>query len=148
VQRRDAACPIVTRAAAVEHGGMRLDRQVVLTQAGRATGCDFYADQNWAASEHLPGPNQPAISVRVTRYAHATTAFNAMARIGQAGGSAHEVDLTGSRRGVAFRTRFDPADGAKDWAYVVAIGTSVLEVRTAQTASELNAVEVARAAHL
>lgn len=130
----------------VSAAGMRLIRVVVLSQAGQPVGCDFYADPAFAASEHLPGPRQPAVSVRISRYATATAAFNAMARTAKkAGASAHEVDLSASLRGVSYRTRFDPPDGSQDWAYDFTSGTHLIQVLTAQTASELDAEDVGRA---
>ncbi len=145
VSRKDGPCPLVPVSAAVANGGMRLIRTVVLTQARRAVGCDFYADPNFAASEHLPGPKQPAVSVRVARYATATIAFNTMARIGSAGGSAHEVNLSAQVKGVAYRTRFDPADGKADWAYVYNVGSKVVTVLTAQSANELAGPDIGKA---
>lgn len=145
ITHMDGACSLVPVSVAVTNGGMRLIRTVVLTQGGRVVGCDFYADPTFAASEHLPGPNQPAVSVRVARYATATTAFNAMARIGSAGGAAHEVNLSATVKGVAYRTRFDPSDGKTDWSYVYNIGTKVVTVLTAQSANELAGIDIGKA---
>ncbi|MGI8882142.1 MAG: hypothetical protein ACR2KJ_16860 [Jatrophihabitans sp.] len=145
ITHKDGGCPLVSVSAAVANGGMRLIRTVVFTQGGRVVGCDFYADPNFAASEHLPGPNQPAVSVRVARYANATIAFNAMARTGSAGGAAHEVNLSTKVKGVAFRTRFDPSDGKTDWAYVYNVGTKVVTVLTAQSANELAGIDIGKA---
>lgn len=144
VSRVDAACPLANLNDVAGDSGMRLKRMVTLSVSGRAVGCDFYSDPAWAASEHLPGPDQPAISIRITHYAAATPAYNAMLRTAERTGSAaHSQNLSASSKGVVYRTKFDPADGNQDWAYAFAAGTDVVTILTAQTDSELTATEIA-----
>lgn len=143
LSRADGLCPFLTESAAVTAVGMRMDRQAIISRGGKAVGCDFYADQAWAQSEHLPGPNQPVLEILSTRYASATIAYNAMVLASRAGTSAHQANLGNGQIGVSYRTQFDPADGGTDWAYVFSVGTLLITVLTAQNSSELNPREVA-----
>ncbi len=143
VSRADATCPLAGLNDVAADSGMRLKRTIVLSASGRTVGCDFYSDPAWAASEHLPGPNQPAISIRIMHYAATTSAYNAMMRTAQRSGSAaHSQNLSTSIKGVVYRTQFDPADGSQDWAYAFVAGADVVTVLTAQTDSELTASEI------
>ena len=145
VIQTDGLCPYLTEATAVTNVGMRMARQSILSRAGKPIGCDFYADPAWAASEHLPGPNQPVLTISSSHYADSTSAYNAMVLISRAGTEAHQSDLPDGQVGISYRTRFDPADGAQDWAYVFARQNIVVTVLTAQTAAELNPRGVAAA---
>jgi hypothetical protein len=143
ISHTDAACPLLDVTDAAGDSGMRLGRTVVLSASGRTVGCDFYSDPAWAASEHLPGPDQPAISIRITHYAATTPAYNAMMRTAErSGSSAHSQNLNAAIKGVLYRTTFDPADGNQDWAYAFADGADVVTILTAQTDSELTATEI------
>jgi hypothetical protein len=143
VSRADGPCPLVGLDDVAGDSGMRLKRMVVLSAAGRTVGCDFYSDPAWAASEHLPGPDQPAVSIRITRYAATTPAYNAMMRMAErSGSSAHSQNLGAASKGVVYRTTFDPADGNQDWAYAFVAGADVVIILTAQTDSELTATEI------
>ena len=141
----DGNCPYLDSPAAADALGIRLGRQAILSAAGQPVGCQFFAttDPSFVASEHLPGPNQPVLQISSSHYADAVSAHNAMVATGTAGTSAHSVTLTGGVVGVAYQTTFDPSDGAQDWAFVFAKGTTVVTVLTAQSDSELDAQVVA-----
>jgi hypothetical protein len=138
-------CPYLDEDAAAGALGIRLGRQAVLTVAHTPIGCQFFAttDPQFVASEHLPGPNQPVLQIASSKYANATIAHNAMAATGSAGGNAHTVSVSAAIVGVAYQTRFDPTDGASDWAYIFATGSTVVTILTAQSDSELDAQVVA-----
>jgi hypothetical protein len=140
--RADGACPLVPFATVVADSGMRLARQVVISQSGRAVGCDFYADQNWVTSERLPGPDQPAVRILIRRYATPTSASNAMVIASRVDPNAHEADLAGGVRGISYRITFDPADHGDDWAYAFTLGSDLVAVDTVQD-TELPARQIA-----
>jgi hypothetical protein len=96
-----------------------MGRITALSAGGKPIGCRFYADQDpsYRASEHLPGPNQPVMQIVSSHYADATAAHNATVRIAQAGHNAYQANLGVGIEGISFQTRFDPADGNRDWAY-------------------------------
>jgi hypothetical protein len=142
-----SSCPLLTMQTASESTGMRLDRIQVLRQARRVIGCRFYALQGspLATSEHLPGPNQPVIAITSSRFATDTAAHNALARLASAGTEPAQYTIGGSTVAVAFRTTFDPTDGAKDWAVAFAKHTTLVVIKTAISDTSADAVDVARA---
>lgn len=142
VTQADGNCPLIDEATAASDEGVRMGRVVVLTAGGAPVGCDFFADPAWAASEHLPGPNQPVLAVSTARYADATAAHNAMVSTASGGGGGH-VATVKALTGVSYQTTFDPADGAKDWAFVYNSGATLVTVLTAQSDAELDARLVA-----
>jgi hypothetical protein len=142
VTQADGNCPLVDEATAASDEGVRMGRVVVLTAGGAPVGCDFFADPAWAVSEHLPGPNQPILAVTTTRYADATAAHNAMVSTANAGVDPHAATVK-TLTGVSYQTTFDPADGAKDWAFVFSSGSTLVTVLTAQSDAELDARLVA-----
>jgi hypothetical protein len=130
-------CPLIAEATAADALGQRLARVTVQSAAGKVVGCQFFDVQGTAlaASEHLSGPNQPALQITSARYANATLAHNAMVRTAEAGANAHQ-----SGTGLAYQTTFDPIDGANhDWAFTFAKGATLVVVRTNEADSELNA---------
>ena len=122
-----------------------MGRITVLSAGGKPIGCRFYADQDpsYRASEHLPGPNQPVMQIVSSHYADATAAHNATVRIAQAGHSAYQADLSAGIEGISFQTRFDPADGNRDWAYAFRRGKTRVVVDTVQVDTAFNARVVA-----
>jgi hypothetical protein len=139
------SCPYLAAAAAADALGIRLGRQTVQSASRAPVGCQFFAttDPSFVASEHLPGPNQPVLSFSSSKYASAVAAHNAMVARGTAGGNAHQATIAHGIVGVAYQTRFDPADGSQDWAFIFSTATTVVTVLTAQSDSELNAQVVA-----
>ena len=84
-------------------------------------------------------------------YATELDAHNALARL--AGGGTDPVQRTvgaagaASTVGVAFRTTVDPADGARDWEFSFAKGTTLVEVKTAVNDTSEDAFGVAQAVY-
>jgi hypothetical protein len=138
-------CPFLDVASAASDVGVRMGRITVLSSGGRAIGCRFYADQDphYRATEHLPGPNQPVMQIVSTRYPTATAAHNAAVRLAQAGQHAYQASLSAAVEGISFQTRFDPADGVRDWAYVFRKAETVVVVTTVQVDTAFNARAVA-----
>jgi hypothetical protein len=140
-----ASCGLLTTAVAADEVGMRLARIQVLTQQGALVGCRFYAlqDSSLSQSEHLPGPNQPALEFTTTKYASATAALAAAVRFADAGTAQQVVTLAGGQQADAFRTTFDPSDGARDWEVVFSKAATLVLVKTAVSDTSLDAVNVA-----
>jgi len=137
------SCPLISEADAADALGQRLAGVAVQSAGGKVVGCQFFDVQGTAlaASEHLSGPNQPALEITSAQYATPTLAHNAMVLTAQAGVNAHA-----SGTGVAYRTTFDPIDGAnQDWAFAFATGTTLVIVRTNEADSELNAERIGAA---
>jgi hypothetical protein len=114
---------------------MRLGRTTLLRSGGRTVGCRYYAIQGTALhdSEHLPGPDQPAVEVTTQRYATVTDAHNAVVRTADKGTNPQQVDLGNGLIGVCFQTQFDAKDHGRDWACAVNKGTVELVVRSVDT---------------
>ena len=142
VTEAEGSCPLLDVAIAAADEGVRMGRVVVLSAGGAPVGCDFFADPAWAASEHLPGPTQPVLAVSTARYADATAAHNAMVSNAGAGGDPHAATVK-ALTGISYQTTFDPADGAKDWAFAFSSGSTLVTVLTAQSDAELDARLVA-----
>jgi hypothetical protein len=142
-----ASCPLLRMDAAAEAIGMRLARIERLSQATMVIGCRFYALQgsSLSQSEHLPGPNQPALEITVTKYATATPARNAAVALATAGANPHVVTLSGAVAGDVFQTTFDPTDGKSDWVLVFNKGATLVTVKTAIADTSLDAVSVGNA---
>jgi len=138
------SCPLVELAAAADSIGMRLARITTLTQGSAVVGCRFYALQgnSLTTSEHLPGPNQPALEIITSTYANSVAARNAAVALAVAGTNQQVVTLTGGVQGDVFRTTFDPTDGRSDWTLVLNKDATLVIVRTAVTDSSLDAVGV------
>jgi len=141
----EGACPFLDVATAAADVGVRMGRITVLSAGGKPIGCRFYADQDpsYRASEHLPGPNQPVMQIASSHYADATAAHNATVRIAQAGHNAYQASLGAGIEGISFQTRFDPADGNRDWAYAFRKGKTRVVVDTVQVDTAFNARAVA-----
>jgi hypothetical protein len=124
---------------------MRLARVEVLTRGTAAAGCRFYALQGTALtqSEHLPGPNQPALEIVSTPYANETTARNAAVAVATAGTNQQVVTLTGGIAADLFQAAFDPVDGNNDWQLVFNKAATLVTIKTAISDSSLDAVNVA-----
>jgi hypothetical protein len=140
-----ASCALVSTDSAADSIGMRLARVEVLTRGTTSAGCRFYALQGTALSqsEHLPGPNQPALEIVSTAYANETTARNAAVAIATAGTNQQVVTLTGGVAADLFQAAFDPTDGSNDWQLVFNKGATLVTIKTAVTDSSLDAVDVA-----
>jgi len=118
---------------AADTTGMRLARVQVLRQGGTTIGCRFYALQGspLATSEHLPGPNQPVVEITSSTFANTIAAHNALARLADAGTDPAQYTISDGIVGVAFRIRFDPSDGAKDWAVAFNKDSTLVVIKTA-----------------
>lgn len=141
------SCPILVTQTAADAVGMRLDRVQVLRQGSKTIGCRFYALQGspLSTSEHLPGPNQPVVEIASAVYATATAAHNALARLAVAGTDAEQRMVSTAVVGVVFRTRFDPADGAQDWAIGFTKASTLVVIKTAVTVTSEDALTLAQA---
>jgi hypothetical protein len=137
-------CPLLAQATAADSIGMRLARIATLTQGSTVVGCRFYALQGAALtqSEHLPGPNQPALEIVTSTFASAVAAHNAAVALAEAGTNQQVVTLTGAVMGDVFQTTFDPTDGASDWTLVFNKDATLVVVRTAVTDDSIDAVGV------
>jgi hypothetical protein len=126
--------------------GMRLARVQVLRQGGTTIGCRFFALQGspLATSERLPGPNQPVIQITSSVFADALAAHNALVRLADAGTDPAQYTIRVGIVGVAFRTTFDPSDGAKDWAVAFNKGSTLVVVKTAVSETSADALAIAR----
>ncbi len=114
--------------------GMRLGKVTVLKSGGEVSGCRIYALQTGPlhTSEHLPGPDQPAVEITIERYPNAINAHNAFVLQARKGTNAQQVTV-GAATGVCFQNDFDPKDNGADWACTVNKGTKVVLVRTVDT---------------
>lgn len=144
-----ADCPLLSATDAAQLGGMRLARIERLTRGTSVIGCRFYAIQGsaLAASEHLPGPNQPVIEIASARYADDVSAHNALARTADKGTDQNQYPIASGVVGVAYRTTFDPEDGPRDWAVGFAKKTTLVIVSTARYDSSYSAVQLAQAVY-
>ena len=142
-----AACPMLSATDAAQLGGMRLARIQVLKRGTSVVGCRFFAIQGsyLAASEHLPGPNQPVIEIDSSRYATELDAHNALAVISTKGTDQNQYTIATGIVGVAYRTTFDPQDGNRDWAVGFNKKATLVILRTARYDSSYTAVQLAQA---
>jgi hypothetical protein len=145
----DGDCPFIATTTAAADVGMRLARSTVIARAGKPIGCQFFAvqGQSYDQSEHLPGPNQPAIEITAARYGSELAANNAMVEQSRVDKKAYTSLLNGTIPGVSYQITFDPVDGpGQDWAYAYLAGpgqTTVVTVKIAMTNPALNARAVA-----
>jgi hypothetical protein len=146
---RAASCPLAKQTFVKQTIGMRLARVTVLHSGGRVVGCRFYAIQSGslAKTEHLPGPNQPAVEITTQRYASATAAHNAFVRVAQLGANPQQVDLAPGVIGVCFQAPFDPKDHGTDYACAVSKGTIALLVRSVDTTGALSTSTVTKSVY-
>ncbi|MGH8861735.1 MAG: hypothetical protein ACRDVG_10975 [Jatrophihabitantaceae bacterium] len=144
---RAAACPLLPKQQAADRVGMRLDRITVLHSGGTVVGCRFYALQGspLSHSEHLPGPDQPAIEIETVRYVSPIAAHNAFVRLARTGANPQRADISVDNIGVCFQTAFYQPDNGRDWACAFSVGTLAVIVRTVVVKPALNVVQVSRA---
>jgi hypothetical protein len=145
-----ASCPWVTQDFVKQTIGMRLARIAVLRTgggAGTVVGCRFYALQNdpLAVSEHLPGPNQPAVEIVTQRYPDAVAAHNAFVVTAEAGSNLQQVPVNATVTAVCFQTNFDPVDHGTDYACAVSKNDIELVVRSVDTTGALSTSIVLKA---
>lgn len=145
-----STCPLIDipGQAMMDLVGMRLVRLTVTRQASKPTGCAIYAlqDSSLHNSEHLPGPNQPAIKITLRTYRSATDAHNAFVLTAEQPGNTNtqQRDITGADGpGLCYQTTFDPADHGQDWTCGFTRHTSFILVQTVVLTPALNVVELA-----
>jgi hypothetical protein len=143
----EGTCTLLDTQVAAGDVGMRLANVRVLRSGGAQVGCEFFAlqDSSLATSEHLPGPNQPAIRITTTRYANTVAAHNAMVRLADSGTGARQSTIAPGVIGLAFQTNFYPHDHGTDWACAFNRAATLVVVSTVVTSPALNAIEIARA---
>jgi hypothetical protein len=139
-----ASCPLLPAQEAADRVGMRLERITVLHSGGKVVGCRFYALQNSPLhnSEHLPGPNQPAIEIETVRYSSAIAAHNAFVLEARRGTNPQQARI-GHTTGVCFQIDFYKHDKGQDWACAFNLGDTKVSVRTVVVSPALNVVEAA-----
>lgn len=126
---------------------MRLGRITVLRAKGKLVGCRIYALQGGplARSEHLPGPNQPALEVTTARYTSAVAAHNAFVRVARRGHNPEQAGLGHGIVGVCFQSDFYPKDHGNDWACAASKGRLTVLVRSVDTTGSFNTIAVTKA---
>jgi hypothetical protein len=141
------SCPYAKTNFVHETIGMRLGRITVLRSAGRVVGCRFYALQGSPLhnSEHLPGPNQPALEITTQRYASAEQARGAFIQAARKGSNPQQVGLGDGVTGVCYQTGFDPKDHGADWACAINKGSTALYVHSVDTTGTFNTKTVTAA---
>ncbi len=139
-------CKVLAKQTVADDVGMRLARTTVQRIDGTQVGCTFYALQHSPLhnSERLPGPKQPAVRLRISHFADATAAHNAMVRAAEKGTNPQRAAIGGGLVGLAYQLRFYPADHGKDWACAVAVGAALAVVETVTTATSFDVVAVAK----
>jgi hypothetical protein len=144
---RAPVCPLLGRRQAADRIGMRLARITVLRSGGRLVGCRFYAlhGSPLHASEHLPGPSQPAVEILLRRYRAPAAAHNAFVRAASSGRDPQRERIEPGSTGVCYQSDFYPPDRGRDWACGFSTGRTSVLVRTVVTSPALDAVLVARA---
>jgi hypothetical protein len=145
-----SACPLIDipGQAMMRIVGMRLARVTITRQAGKTIRCAIYALQDSAlhASEHLPGPNQPAIEIKVRTYRSATDAHNAFVLTAEQPGNTdtQQRAIAGvTTPGLCYQTTFDRKDHGRDWACSFSRRTSFVLINTVVLTPALNVVELA-----
>ena len=113
---------------------------------GKVVGCRFYALQGGSLhrSEHLPGPNQPAVEITNTRWRTAIAAHNSFVRAAEQGSNATRAALGAGNLGVCFQDDFDPKDHGEDYACAGSSGTVEFVVRSVDTTGTFNTIAVTR----
>ena len=141
-----ASCPLVGTEYVHQTMGIRLGRLNVLRLAGRVVGCRFYALQGGSlhASEHLPGPRQPAVEIVTQRYARATLAHNVFVRLAERGTNPQQARLAPGNVGVCFQNDFYAKDRGADWACAASVGATTVVVRTVDTTGPFNTITLAK----
>jgi hypothetical protein len=124
---------------------MRLARTEILVNAGRTTGCRFYALQTSPlhSSERLPGPDQPVIEVTSSRFRSANAARAALVRLAREGTDVQRAQAAGAA-GVCFQQAFYPPDRGRDWSCAFAQASAVVLIRTVVTSPALTVIQLAR----
>lgn len=124
----------------------------MLTSGAKIVGCRMYALQGspLSRSEHLPGPNQPAVEITTTRYASAGAAHNAFVLAARDGANPQQDTIAPGNIGVCYQIDFYKKDNGKDWACGFSVDTIAVTVKTVVVTPALNVVFVSReiATHL
>lgn len=127
-------CPYIDTPTASSLEGNKIRLTTVVSTDPVGCNFTFYAD------------NHLVLAISTARYPSADGAYNAMVRIGEAGGGVQGAPgLVKGVDGVLYRTTFDPADAGNDWACTFAAGAVVVTVKTDQTVTSQNARNLAEA---
>lgn len=142
---KDGSCPYIRTGLNVDGGGGvnladlegdRVYRTTVLTSY-HPHGCRFYF--------YAP-PYEAIADIRPYTFGSAVEAFNAMIRTARSG---HELiterDFVKGVTGICFRTKYFAADGARDWAFAFAKGTTMVIVYTQRFDTSRNGLYIAKA---
>lgn len=140
---RERACPYLAstpqqdpRRNVADIEGDHVYRTTVLTR-DRPVGCRFY---------FYSGAFEAVAEIAPRRFATAKDAYNAMVLTARTGTDQQGVPaVVRGVPGVLYRTRFFGPDGRRDWACAVAVGRTMVSVRTQRTDTSLNALLIARA---
>lgn len=143
VVTRRGACPYIDTVTAQNLNGSRIDprkNQIITTSP---VGCRFFALNAAGYGQHARA-GRPEIEISTARYRTSADAQQGMVRTALKGTDINPVKVA-RHAGAQFRTRFNPGDGAQDWACTFATGTLVVTVKTDRTDLALNAVNIATA---
>lgn len=116
--------------------GDRVSRSTLLTKL-HPTGCRFYFGYS---------PYQAIADIRPYTFKSYHDAYNAMVLTARTG---HELiaerNFVKGVTGICFRTKYNPQDGNRDWAFVFAKGKRMVVVYTQQNDVSRNALYIAQA---
>lgn len=143
-------CTLLPKQTVAADVGMRLDRVTVQRAGGKQVGCTFYGlqhptaqcDASCLAGERLPGPDQPAVQLAISRYPGTTAAHNAMVRLAET--NPQQVDVGGGRIGLAYQIGFYRKDHGADWACAFNLDSTLVVIKTVTTGTSVSVVAVAR----
>ena len=132
---RDAECPYLPRQTAENLEGNRISR--VAVSLTHPVGCRFYF---WCCDFHA------TLEITPTLFPTPDAAYNAMVRTGESGRNVQPAaGLAPGVDGVLYQTQFYGPDGARDWACALAVGRTLVVLRTDQSRVSLDARRVAQA---
>ncbi len=129
-----ADCPYVATRKAWDLEGNRMG--LTTTFGASPVGCRFY---------FLYADHHVVLEIAPTRFTSNVLAHNAMVLTAEKGTEAAIPRSAGGLDAVVFRTKFYGPDGASDWACAFTKGTTMVVIRTDQTNTSEDAVNVAKA---
>jgi hypothetical protein len=84
------------------------------------------------------------VQIATTIFRDSVAAHNALVRLANAGTDPAQYTIRSDIVAVAFRTRFDPADGARDWAVGFSAARTLVVIKTAVNNTSADALTIAR----
>jgi hypothetical protein len=130
------SCPYIDTQAAADAEGNRIGAIIILSIKGQAMGCRFrfqYSDRHYI------------LEITSAGYATQTTAHNAMVIASRVDPNAFsEPAIAAGVEAVLYRTTFYAPDGNRDWACAFTKGRTVVTVKTDQTDTSTDALNMAK----